>query len=134
MKILIVDDDKAVSFLLQAFLSEYGEVDVAADGQLALDLYFSALLQGTPYTLICLDLMMPNVDGFTVMSRIREKEKEDGIPQQQAVKIVVITARSDEDSRTQAKELGCDAYLVKTEAQDKLLDTVAALGIKIDNN
>jgi two-component system chemotaxis response regulator CheY len=76
MKILIVEDDSISRKILYKFMSEYGECDITVDGMEGLDAYLIALNEGNAYDLICLDIMMPKVDGVKVLKTIREIEKQ----------------------------------------------------------
>ena len=64
IKILIAEDDLASRRFLSKFLAQYGEVDQVVDGLEALDAYLMAVKEKAPYDLICLDIMMPKVDGL----------------------------------------------------------------------
>ena len=74
MKILIVEDDLSSRKFLHKFMSYYGECDITVDGMEGLDAYLIALNENEPYDLICLDIMMPKVDGVKVLKTIREVE------------------------------------------------------------
>ena len=72
MKILIAEDDRISRNFLQKFMQTYGEVDVAVDGMEAVDLYMDSIKNNSPYDLLCLDIMMPKVDGLKVLKVIRQ--------------------------------------------------------------
>jgi two-component system, chemotaxis family, chemotaxis protein CheY len=63
MRCLIVEDDFVGRKLMQKYLSDYGECDVAVDGEEAVEAFRQAVENETPYDLICLDIMMPNMNG-----------------------------------------------------------------------
>lgn len=65
MKILIVDDGEHNQIMLKAILMPYGECIIAADGLEAVELFEHSLLNGTPFDLVLMDIMMPNMDGQT---------------------------------------------------------------------
>ena len=86
MKILIVGDDFTSRKFMLKFLSKYGECDITVDGQEAVD----ALLwhwRRTGYDLICLDIMMPILDGFETLKQIREMEDKLGIPETKRLRL-----------------------------------------------
>ena len=91
MKILIVEDDMVSRRFLGKFLSQYGECDIVVDGMEALDAYLIAIKEEDPYDLICLDIMMPKVDGVKVLKAIRDFEVQRGIQAENKVKIIIIT-------------------------------------------
>jgi CheY-like chemotaxis protein len=71
MKTLIVEDDFTSRLLLQEFLKSYGPTHVAVNGREAVDAVRAALEAGERYSLICLDIMMPLVDGHEALRQIR---------------------------------------------------------------
>ena len=74
MKILIAEDDRISRNFLQKFMQTYGEVDVAVDGMEAVDLYMDSIKNNSPYDLLCLDIMMPKVDGLKVYADIAQPD------------------------------------------------------------
>lgn len=110
MRILIADDDRLSRVFLKKFLSSYGTCDVAVDGMEALDAFMEAVKQKEPYDLLCLDIMMPRVDGLKVLKAIRVLEKQHNLKH---TCIMMMTALADVEYVDQALELGCDAYAAK---------------------
>lgn len=95
MKILIAEDDLACCRLLQSFLSDYGDCLVTINGLEAVKAVKDALDEGQPYDLICLDIMMPNMDGHEALKAIRQIESEHGISCLDGVKVIMTTALGD---------------------------------------
>ena len=95
MRILIAEDDRISRSFLQKFMQSYGEVDMAVDGMEAVDLYMDSIKQNNRYDLLCLDIMMPKVDGLKVLKVIRQLEKQHGISQENHLKIIMMTALAD---------------------------------------
>ena len=110
MRILIAEDDRLSRVFLKKFLSSYGTCDVAVDGMEALDAFMEAVKQKEPYDLLCLDIMMPRVDGLKVLKAIRVLEKQHNLKH---TCIMMMTALADVEYGDQALELGCDAYAAK---------------------
>ena len=110
MRILIAEDDRMSRTFLSRFLSEYGDVDVATDGMEALDLLMDAARKKMNYDLLCLDIMMPKVSGIQVLKVVRTMEKQHGVPQEDHLPVIMMTALTDMDYVDQAFDLGCDAY------------------------
>ena len=110
MRILIAEDDRLSRVFLKKFLSSYGTCDVAVDGMEALDAFMEAVKQKEPYDLLCLDIMMPLVDGLKVLKAIRVLEKQHNLKH---TCIMMMTALADVEYVDQALELGCDAYAAK---------------------
>ena len=65
MKILLAEDDFVTRKFMANFLSKYGDCDVTVDGMEAVDAFMLALEEDEPYDLVCLDIMMPNMDAVT---------------------------------------------------------------------
>ncbi len=129
MKILLAEDDYATRKFMASFLSKYGECDVAVDGMEAVDAYLMALEDGEPYDLICLDIMMPAMDGYQVLMSIRNMEKERQISADEGVKVIMTTALNEEQNVKMAFDLGCSVYSGKPINQDKFEQALTKLGL-----
>lgn len=129
MKILIVEDDMTSRRFLSKFLSQYGECDVVVDGMEALDAYLISVKEKNPYDLICLDIMMPKVDGVKVLKAIRDFETQRGLLPENKVKIIITTALADTEYVHKSFELGCEAYAAKPIDTDKLVEVMRKLDI-----
>jgi len=114
MKILIVDDDKKLCRLVADYLEPMGyEVEAAHNGTQGLQM----ILEGN-YHAVILDVMMPQMDGFEVLKRLR---KESDIP------VLMLTARGEETDRIVGLEMGADDYLPKTFSSRELLARLRAV-------
>ena len=129
MKILLAEDDFATRKSMANFLSKYGECDVTVDGMEAVDAYLMALEDGEPYDLVCLDIMMPVMDGYQALVGIRNLEKERNIPAEQAAKIIMTTALSEEKNVKMAFELGCTIYSGKPIDKERFEQALQKLGL-----
>ena len=127
MKILIAEDDFASRKFMLRFLSKYGECDVTVDGMEAVDAFLMALDSEEGYDLVCLDIMMPELDGYQVLKTIRDIEKERNIPEEKASKIIMTTALNEGRNVTKAFELGCVAYAGKPIDQEKFENVLRKL-------
>ncbi|MDQ2086626.1 response regulator [Herbivorax sp. ANBcel31] len=130
MKILIAEDDFACRKFLYKFLSSYGECDITIDGAEAIEAYMMALDEKEPYDLICLDIMMPKVDGKKVLKTIRDIEKQKEIKEAEKVKIIMTTALNDKTNVFDSFEDGCEAYAAKPIDTDKFIQVMERLGLK----
>jgi two-component system chemotaxis response regulator CheY len=128
VKTLIVDDDFSSRLLLQRFLAELGETNVASEGQEAVSAVRAALAMNAPYDLICLDILMPGLDGQQALEAIRALEAgaEGGQPSKRA-RVVVTTALGG-DALDAVREQA-DAYLFKPVRKERLIETVRQLGL-----
>ncbi|MDE7366437.1 MAG: response regulator [Lachnospiraceae bacterium] len=113
MKILIVEDDFVSRKFMTKFLSKYGVCQTAEDGEQAVKMYKDAAEQQRPYDLICLDIVMPRMDGYKTLELIRNYEEEQGITSQEGVKVIMTTGMEVGTNITKAFELGCVAYTSK---------------------
>jgi DNA-binding response OmpR family regulator len=100
LRVLVVDDEPMVREVVTAYLERDGFVVAAvADGRAALD-----VLAASSPDLVVLDVMLPEVDGFDVLSRLRRQSE---------VPVILLTARTEEPDRVLGLELGADDYVVK---------------------
>ena len=115
MRILIVDDELSLLQQLQQVLQkERYIVDTASDGENALDKIFEA-----QFDLIILDIMMPKIDGLTVLDHTRKANID--------TPVLMLTARGDIKDRIRGLDLGADDYMPKPFSLDELLARVRAL-------
>jgi DNA-binding response OmpR family regulator len=115
MRVLVVEDELRIAAFLQKGLQEkHYVVDVAGDGEDALD-----LVALTPYDLIVLDLLLPKRDGISVCREIRRRGLR--------TPILMLTARDTVDDRVLGLDSGADDYLVKPFAFKELLARLRAL-------
>ena len=121
-RFLLVEDDFASRLLLQSFLSGYGECHIAVNGREAVEAFRSALERGERYDLICMDIMMPEMDGREAVRQVRALEEARGILSTDGVKIIMTTAVSELKEVIQCFRELCDSYLVKPIDLNQLLN------------
>lgn len=122
MKSLVVEDDFTTRKMLQKLLLQYGDSDVAVDGAEALEVIQRAREEGAPYDLICLDIMLPKMDGREVLKSLRDAEVSGGIEGLEGVKVIMITGLSDKENILGSFREGCEGYLIKPISPDKLVN------------
>jgi len=127
MKALIVEDDFLSRMLLQGLLKPYVVPDVAVNGKEAVEAVRISLENKEPYNLICMDIMMPEMDGQEALRHIRDLEKLAGILPTDGVKVIMITALDDKKNIMTAFREQCDTYLVKPLDKVKLVTTLESL-------
>lgn len=128
MKALIVEDDRTSSTILQHVLKPYGETQTAADGNQAIKAVITALDAGKPFDLICLDIMLPEKDGQTVLKEVRALEAGRGIAPGKGSRVIMTSALSDKVNLLSALPL-CDAYLVKPVDRNDLMFYLRRFGL-----
>lgn len=128
VRCLIVDDDELGRELLATQLEPYATSDLASDGYDAVAKFTAALLEGNPYQLIFLDIVMPEMDGNAAARAIRNLEQERGIPVERGVNIVVLSSLNTPQDIIQAYvSAQSAAHLVKPVRLDRLLKTLRTL-------
>jgi DNA-binding response OmpR family regulator len=113
-RVLVCDDDPGIRELLGVTLEDEYEVSFATNGREG----FEALRNDPSIAGVVLDVMMPEMDGFEVLRRVRTLEAT------QKVAVVMLTARVGEDDYLHGYRFGADAYLSKPFDPDALLDTL----------
>lgn len=115
MRILIIDDEPEILEKLQQLLEkEHYTVDTAADGEEALDRIWA-----DEYDLILLDVMLPRIGGFDILSEIRSADI--------STPVLMLTAKSGIDDRVNGLNMGADDYLTKPFSVAELLARIRAL-------
>ncbi len=122
MRTLIAEDDFTSRLLMQTFLSRYGECHVAINGKEAVEAFRESQRAGTKYDLICMDIMMAEMDGQAAVREIRALEEAKGTLSTNGAKIIMVTALDDVKNVVKSFKLLCDAYLFKP------VDTAQLLG------
>ena len=115
MRLLVVEDEKKLNELITKKLEkEYYGVDSCFDGEEAV-----RYMEGTEYDAIILDIMLPKLDGFEVIKRIRAKKNK--------VPILLLTARDNIDDKVKGLDYGADDYLVKPFIFEELMARIRVL-------
>ena len=115
MRLLLAEDEKALSSALQVILKHNNySVDAVYNGQEAYDYIVAGVYDG-----VILDVMMPKMDGFTVLSKIRSEGCD--------VPVIMLTAKSETDDKINGLDLGADDYLTKPFEMKELLARIRAI-------
>ena len=116
-RILIVDDERRNRQLLEVMLAAEGfRVETASVGSEALD-----LIRADPPDLVMLDVMMPGMDGYQVVARIK------GDPASRHIPVIMLSALDDRNSKTHGLTAGAEAFLSKPINRDELFVVVRNL-------
>jgi len=129
LKMLIVEDDLPSYKILEEYLSEYGDCTIVANGVEGVEAFKNALDAGSPYDLICLDIMMPEMDGHEALRTVRQIEQQHGIFDPGGVSVIMTTAKDRSRDMIEAFDEGCASYIVKPIDQEKLVAEMQKLDL-----
>jgi len=122
LKVLIVEDDavsrKMIEMLIKPLADKY---DLAKEGLMALDFFNKSIDEENRYDLVLLDIMLPKMDGQTLLQEFRKKEKTKGIYGKSSCKIVMVSALGDAGNIMEAFKNQCDGYLTKPYNKNNLI-------------
>ena len=121
-KVLVVDDEEALRFLLSSELeAEAFEVQSAGDGDEAIELVRKRIEQGDRFDVVLLDIKMPKVDGFEVLKYVKGSVPE--------TKVIMLTAYADVKNAIESLRLGASDFVSKPYDLDDILTSInRALG------
>jgi two-component system, sensor histidine kinase and response regulator len=115
VRVLVVDDSATNRRITQGILSQWGmSVTLAEGGKQALEECSAALTQAKPFALLLTDLQMPDMDGFTLVEKIRERNDLAAIP------IMMLSSAGQRGDGARCQKLGVSAYLLKPVRQSEL--------------
>ncbi|PTN38636.1 response regulator [Desulfonatronum sp. SC1] len=131
MKVLIVDDDLANRVVLQSFLRDKASrINMAANGEEAVQAFVMALDEQAPYTLILMDIIMPVMDGHGALETIREAEKDRGVSPGSEVKVIMVSCLEDQKNVCQAFFHGmATCYLTKPLSKEGLETALSGISL-----
>lgn len=129
LRALVIDDDEVCRVRLEMLLSDFFDCSFAVDGQEGLEMYIKSREENSPYDFITLDINMPRLNGHETLEAIRQFENDHGIAGLDGVKIIMTTSEGHSKHIFKAFRDGCEAYVLKSNMGDKLLDEIAKLGL-----
>ena len=132
VKCLVVDDDELGRELIAGYLQGIADCSMAENGLQAVEMFRAAFEGGSPYHLIILDIVMPEMDGHSAAKEIRTIEKDWGVPITDGVSIIVQSALNTPHDVIEAYlSARSAAHLLKPVRPEKLLATLEKLGIGV---
>jgi len=130
MRALIVDDDFYSRITLHDMLRAVADCHIAVNGEEAVGAFKKALEDGRPYDLVCMDLVMPEMDGQQALREMRALEEDQGVGQAARCSIFVVSMVEDNRETNEAFFLGgADCFLVKPIAEDRLMAELREHGL-----
>lgn len=129
LKILIVEDEFISRILLKEMLMPFGECIEACDGSEALRVIEQSFESPVSYfDLICLDIMLPGINGHEILKNIRRLEIKNGVKGEKIVKVIMVSSLSDTKNIMKALVVGrCQAYLTKPVSQGRVEEQLRLL-------
>ena len=127
MRILIAEDDATSRKFLFKLLSKYGECDMVVDGIEVVEAFKIAHDIGQPYDLICLDIMMPKIDGIKALKAIRDFERNKGIEKERGCKVIFTSALDETEAGFDTLRTGNEAYMTKPIDIDNFMNVLNQL-------
>ena len=134
MRSLVVEDNVVNSKYLFNLLKPFGQVDIAETGIVAIEKFTEALEISEYYDLVCLDVMMPEMDGQETLMRLRKLEEENGIFGLDGTKVIMTTALDDKRTILQSFKVGCESYLIKPISKSALIEELKKLNLIKDTD
>ena len=131
MKTLVVDDDPVSRILMKKIMSKLGECEAADCGDAAIKAFIKSLEIRKPFDLIALDISMPDMTGTEVLKKIRKIEEKLNTAKERQVKVLMVTAHSDQAYVVSSIAAGCDDYIVKPYTKATILEKLEKLGLKV---
>lgn len=130
LKILVAEDDFMVRQVIRDILEQFGAVDIVVNGEEAVQAFRVAWRKQQPYDLICMDIMMPIMDGNEALIKIRETENTLGVIGSEEVKVIMISAL--DDAKTVVKSYfngGATSYIIKPIENERLIKEMKNIGL-----
>jgi Response regulators consisting of a CheY-like receiver domain and a winged-helix DNA-binding domain len=130
MRALIVDDDFYSRIMLHDMLRAVADCHIAVNGEEAVGAFKKALEDGRPYDLVCMDLVMPEMDGQQALREMRALEGDNGVDAVDRCSIFVVSMVEDNRETNEAFFLGgADCFLVKPIAEERLMAELREHGL-----
>lgn len=129
-KLVMIEDDEGHALLIQKNLKRAGIANTIvhlSDGSMAVDYFFSekAALQDHEKTLILLDLNLPHIDGYEILSKLKADERTKRIP------VIILTTTDNPKEIDHCYELGCNVYIIKPVEYDNFSEAIRKLGLML---
>ena len=127
MKTLVIDAEEAIREGLAGIFGNNGVCDTAENGQIGLDLVQKSFELNMPYALVMLDIVLPEIDGGTIIKRIRANELKYGVDTLNEARILVVSHRKDEPTILNAFRNGASGWISKPVDMEHILNKIKNL-------
>ncbi len=129
MRILIIDDEQDMLFLIERHLRKHGECDTADGGVAGIESFRNALAAQKPYALVTCDINMPDMSGHETIIKIREIEDEAGVEDENRVRVIMLSSSTESADIQQSFSEQSSAYIVKPITKEKVNIVLKNIGI-----
>lgn len=127
MRVLIVEDEPVSRKKLKRMVATFAECETAETGAGALASFDDSWNMALPFDLVCLDIQLPDMTGIEVLEKIRSKEEELAVDSDARLKVIMVTAHSDNSMVAKSIQAGCDDYIIKPITRDLLIEKIERL-------
>jgi len=134
MKTLIVDDELVSRKKMQKIMEAFGDCQTAETGKAAVEVFSEALESDSPFDLITLDIMMPDMDGLRALLQIRDVEKKIWIKtgkEENETKIMMVTSHAKKELVLGCAKAGSNSYVVKPFDKEIIKEKLEGMGMRI---
>jgi two-component system chemotaxis response regulator CheY len=130
MRALIVEDDPVSRKLLEFILTPYAQCETVADGAAAVKAYQTALKNRKPFHLVCMDILLPGMDGHQALEQIRQIEAKRGLAPQKCAKAVMVSAHNEMKNVTRSFFQGqALTFISKPYTEDEIVGELKKFGL-----
>ena len=129
MRILIVEDDYDTRLLLESLVEHMGQTDSVINGTQAVRTFQLGHTNDSPYDLVLLDIMLPEMNGREVLRQIRRLEDNMELSRADRVNVIMVSALDDANNVMGAFQEGCEAYITKPFRKEQLIQEIKKLGL-----
>ncbi|MCC6581452.1 MAG: response regulator [Phycisphaeraceae bacterium] len=130
MRCLVIDDEIVACTKMAAMLEPFGRCDPAHTSAEAFNLFRQALHEHCPYDLATIDINLPDMNGITLLGRLRIEERQRGVPH---ARMLMVTAEGTASNVLAALSGECDGFLVKPVRGAVLIEKLVKLGMLTDD-
>jgi len=130
MRALIVEDDPVSRKLLEFILMPYAQCEAVADGASAVKAFQNALKNRKPFHLICMDILLPGMDGHQALEQIRQIEVKRGLPAEKCAKAFMVSAHNEMKNVTRSFFQGqALTFISKPYTEEEIVEELKKFGL-----
>ena len=131
MKVLVVDDELVSRSKMKKIMENFADCEEAENGESAVSAVRNALESGNGYTMMTLDISMPDMNGVEVLKAVRSLEEEKGVEEDQKLRIMMVTSHHSEKHVLESIKAGCDNFIVKPFNKETVKKRLVSMGFDL---